>query len=501
MPTYTIDGPDGKTYSIDGPDGASRDQVIAKIKEKQGGELPGIMATAGDMATSFGRGVAKGAIGLAGLPGDVSNLVGEGVEKGGEALGLAPRPIPASPGLPDTGKITKAVEGVTGDFGSPKTTAGKYAESVGEFVPSAAIGPGGLATKAATTVAGGLGAEAGGELAGEPGRFIGGLVGGGAAGAASAEAQGARLSARLPDTDAIKASSKAGYKAIENARMTMKLPAVSAFTTQARAQLENQLIDELEAPAVFRALDHFNKGDGGVATLMALYENLGKISPAAGTKYAAAGIVRNEIGDFIDKLQPQDLTTGDAAFTKTMWDHAKASWRSYRKVEQVERAAEKGENVAATTGTGANKQNALRQKIRTILDSDFKSRGFSQATKDKMEEIVTGTWASNVARYIGKFAPSGPVSSWATILTGLEAGVPAGAAVGIGATLAKHLGTYLTRRQIRELEDIIRAESPIGKPVAAANAAQAPNRAAIVPAAALRSELATSASSPLAGNQ
>ena len=34
MKTYTITGPDGKDYSIDGPEGATREQVIAKIKER-----------------------------------------------------------------------------------------------------------------------------------------------------------------------------------------------------------------------------------------------------------------------------------------------------------------------------------------------------------------------------------------------------------------------------------------------------------------------------------
>lgn len=34
MRTYTITGPDGKDYSIDGPEGATREQVIAKIKER-----------------------------------------------------------------------------------------------------------------------------------------------------------------------------------------------------------------------------------------------------------------------------------------------------------------------------------------------------------------------------------------------------------------------------------------------------------------------------------
>lgn len=38
MTTYTIQAPDGKEYSIDGPEGASREQIIAKIKERQGGK-------------------------------------------------------------------------------------------------------------------------------------------------------------------------------------------------------------------------------------------------------------------------------------------------------------------------------------------------------------------------------------------------------------------------------------------------------------------------------
>lgn len=40
MPTYSLTGPDGKNYSIDGPEGATREQVIAKIKERQGNIPP-----------------------------------------------------------------------------------------------------------------------------------------------------------------------------------------------------------------------------------------------------------------------------------------------------------------------------------------------------------------------------------------------------------------------------------------------------------------------------
>lgn len=40
MRTYTITGPDGKDYSIDGPEGATREQVIAKVKERLGSKPP-----------------------------------------------------------------------------------------------------------------------------------------------------------------------------------------------------------------------------------------------------------------------------------------------------------------------------------------------------------------------------------------------------------------------------------------------------------------------------
>lgn len=40
MKTYEIQAPDGKTYSIQGPEGATREQVIAKIKERQQMQQP-----------------------------------------------------------------------------------------------------------------------------------------------------------------------------------------------------------------------------------------------------------------------------------------------------------------------------------------------------------------------------------------------------------------------------------------------------------------------------
>lgn len=114
----------------------------------------GAVNTGLDAVTSFGRGVAKGAISLAGLPGDLEQLIGKGVKAAGTALGVPPPPeadaIAAEKGLPTQASITKRVEDVAGPFQEPQTHLGHDVQSVGEFVPAALAGPGGMVRKLAT---------------------------------------------------------------------------------------------------------------------------------------------------------------------------------------------------------------------------------------------------------------------------------------------------------------------------------------------------------------
>src|SRR5690606_8530489 len=85
--------------------------------------------------------------------------------------------------LPHYGDAKKFVEGYTGKFYEPQTTAGKYARTVGEFAPMALNPTVGVATRVASTVGGGLASEAAGQAtegtAAEPwARLAGGVVGG-----------------------------------------------------------------------------------------------------------------------------------------------------------------------------------------------------------------------------------------------------------------------------------------------------------------------------------
>lgn len=120
-------------------------------------EKPSTMDTVKDVAKSAGIGLARGAIGIAGLPGDVSNLLTKGSQAASNFIadqtGMDRGPQAGEPVFPTASSLTKNVEGVTGDFYKPQTTPGHYAETVGEFVPAAMAGPGGVARKVALQAA------------------------------------------------------------------------------------------------------------------------------------------------------------------------------------------------------------------------------------------------------------------------------------------------------------------------------------------------------------
>lgn len=110
--------------------------------------------TAKDVAKSAAVGVGKGIIGLGGLVGDLTDIGAAGIKKATDFVAdqvgaerYAPQGESALNNIPTATSITKNVEKVTGPFYKPQTTPGRYAETVGEFLPAAVAGPGGAVRK------------------------------------------------------------------------------------------------------------------------------------------------------------------------------------------------------------------------------------------------------------------------------------------------------------------------------------------------------------------
>lgn len=157
MPTFDITAPDGKQYTVEGADAQGAMAALQKHVGVTKPAEPEMSAgeVAADIAKSGGIGVAKGGIGMFGAGGDLRDLASAGIDKAGEKLGFDPSivksaasklsrftPLGVLNDAPTSHDIQSKIEGTTGEFYKPKTIAGEYAQTAGEFAP-AAIGGGG----------------------------------------------------------------------------------------------------------------------------------------------------------------------------------------------------------------------------------------------------------------------------------------------------------------------------------------------------------------------
>lgn len=143
--TITVNGPNG--LSINFPDGTTPDIINKVMLEATTGKpapAPGPdVSMAEDIAKSAGAGVVRGGIGLAALPGTVEQVGRWGINKmfgkGGQDV------VSPETALPTYKDVQGAVENKIGSLYEPKTRAGKYAGTAGEFATGMLFPGGGAA--------------------------------------------------------------------------------------------------------------------------------------------------------------------------------------------------------------------------------------------------------------------------------------------------------------------------------------------------------------------
>lgn len=154
------DAPSGFADFAEPVDAGSSNSAFASFAEPVG-EKP---TDYSGVAKQAGVGVAKGAIGLAGIVGDIQQIAKKAAsylpdikadpesEKYARKYGRMGdvMSVGAPPEFPTSHDIQGQVEKVTGEFRKPQNQAEADAETVGEFLPAALAGPGSLARKVVT---------------------------------------------------------------------------------------------------------------------------------------------------------------------------------------------------------------------------------------------------------------------------------------------------------------------------------------------------------------
>ena len=211
---------------------------------------------------------------------------------------------------------------------------------------------------------------------------------------------------------------------------------------------------------IFKTLQDF-KGDMPFTKLEQLRKRAARVAsnPNGGEDAYAASILAKDIDDFVAAAPATTSHTGANGETvANTVKEARELHRRFKGHETVMGASDKAiRRGGGSTGSGANMDNAIRQNIRQILDNPKRVKFFNAAERKAMEKVVMGSKGGNVARLLGKAAPTGSVSSVLSGTAGAAIGGPVGVAAFLGGGhMARKTSEKITKKHIDELLHLLR---------------------------------------------
>lgn len=425
-----------------------------------------------DTAKSYATGVGRGIASLVGAPSDFA----QAMDKIMTPMQLPPemeklRQVNPFKRIDLTSQQTNdAISAPFGGYHEPQTTAGRYAETIGEFTPSGIAGPEGIIPKVASVVGPAVASQALGEAtkgtAAEPAaRIVGALGGAGLVGAGSRLAsvlKGADASA-VPTTEQLKNSSGALYKQAlgsDQGNFIVSKDALSRLSDDVKSKLADEGFKPQLHPATAAALDDIQRLARSDSTLKGIegtrrVANLGARNFGSADGFLASK-VRNSIDDFLDNLEPSDIVGGGGTESVDALKGARADWQSALKSGIIDNKLNRAE-LSAANFSASGKENALRTQFRNLANNQKVMAKFTPEEQDAITAVAKGTALGNILRATGRFAVRGPVSAMGNRVIGQALGGPVGemALGGIG-ELGRHLATNSTERAAQYASELVR---------------------------------------------
>lgn len=451
-------------------------------------QLNSTPSLAADVAKGAGKGIAEGVTGLAGLPGDTE----QGVDKLLHAVlpsnntvrgwfGAAPLNTPdqlPKPAMPTSDQINSTT-GVD-QLPSPQTNAGKYAESVGSFVPSAAAGPESVAKNLLMRAAiPGVASEGLGQLtegtAAEPyARVAGALL------APSGEAK----AVEAPAASDLLADGGAGRNAYRSQPFAVRSGVMSNW---ANNQLNNFATDQrgfraANTPQTTALLKEVAASPQvhWADDLDSLQDRFNDLSKGLdGRDATAAASAKRSLEDQMGSFTQNQTLLGDPAAAAQTWNDAQSNYAAGMRGQTIDNAVDNATGTAAKNNSGLNVGNDIRGAINPLTKDQNKlarTSGYNQDEIDAMRNITRGTIGSNLLRYggnvlgggggLGGLAMGGAIGAAGTAADG-PAGALAGPAAMLGGLALRHGYNAMQLKRVKALSNMVRARSPLGGAAAA----------------------------------
>jgi len=294
------------------------------------------------------------------------------------------------------------------------------------------------------------------------GALTGGAMGGIAGGVLGSIGR-PTVAGAIPSIDDLELAKTAAYAKADAAGARYTPPAYEGMVQNILRDASADNISAVRHPKAVSLIKQMAAAaDGGYAPTLTQLDQWRQVArrdlvaPAAGNPDQTAeahfgGLVIDNIDHFIDNAKPTDMATGSATQAASAIQDARAANSVFRKSQTVQDAIVTAQHRAASTGSGGNLNNAIRQNIRKILDSPKKVAPFSPGERQMMEQIINSSGLQNTLRLIGKLSPVGN-GLMAALGIGAVASNPLMAAFPMAGAVAKHFADNATQAAAARLQ-------------------------------------------------
>lgn len=266
-----------------------------------------------------------------------------------------------------------------------------------------------------------------------------------------------------PDLEKLRGLADAAYAKAENAGVVVSKNSLRRTVRSIKEHSLYEGLDKTLHPKATAVIKRLEESSGKELSFKEL-ETLRRVAKGAASSIEPderriAGIIVDKIDDFMTNMKPSDVVSRDPKAAKVASDSlqsARLLWSRFKKGETVEELVERAKNRAGQF-SGSGYENALRTEFRQLAQNKKRMRVFSPEEQRAIRVVARGGTMENGLRFLGKFAPTGTISTLIGGGAGYAVGGPVGSAVLLGAGAAARTGaTLLTERNARRASEIMR---------------------------------------------